>query len=511
MAGERILIVEDEGVAALSLEAKLRDLGYEPAGIAFSAAEALRMSLELTPDLILMDIKLSGEEDGIDAALRIRQRAEIPIIYVTAFSDDLTLARAKNTSPFGYLVKPLREELIKCTVEMALEKYRLERQLKHSEARFRAVFAHASAGMAILDARRRVVLANPCFGALLDRDPGELLGQNFQSMFSSPLPHSLETDEGLFEISTQRLGGDMAWYRVQHTKILDADGTEQITICMQDVSERKRSEAQLIEAKVAAEEQSSVKSEWIAHLSHELRAPLSTMIGYADLLTRTKIEDDKLKYIDRIRRCGRNLIELTNEVLDFSQFEAGQAKLTSARFDLLAEVREVVALLEIQAKAKGLELIQESGTIGSIFVQSDPLRVRQILINLVGNAIKFTERGKIGVEVRLLPDQTVIVRISDTGCGIAREDQKDLFRPFMRFVPGDKSQFPGTGLGLSLSRKLAQALGGSLLLEHSEIQVGSSFVFSLPIVRTPLDIQKLPNEVPVGIPRSSAVQNVSET
>lgn len=235
-----------------------------------------------------------------------------------------------------------------------------------------------------------------------------------------------------------------------------------------------------------ASEASQAKSAFIANISHEIRTPLGVMLGFADLaLDRPELSDETAEYISAIRRNGQLVTDILGEVLDLSKIEASRMEIEEIHFPLLPMLNEVILFLGLQAKDKGLQLcLERSGPLPAM-VKTDPTRLRQILMNLIGNAVKFTEKGHVTLGVRMLspPRAGTPVRleftVSDTGIGIPPKLKEKLFQPYTQLEVSTCRRFGGTGLGLTLSKQLVHALGGNLYLQQSEEGKGSTFVFEV--------------------------------
>lgn len=240
-------------------------------------------------------------------------------------------------------------------------------------------------------------------------------------------------------------------------------------------------EAELRKAVDEANLASKTKDDLLANVTHELRSPLGAILGYAELLKSSEISaGEKYDYLQSVIRNGRHLLDIVNDILDLSKVEAGQLNIEKVTFSLHLELLNIVASYKKQAARKGLKI-----NLGYEFpipecITSDPVRVRQILINLVSNAIKFSSGpdGEITLGVAA-SDHQLVIRVKDTGIGMSEAQQKRLFQPFVQADSSVSRKFGGTGLGLSLSRKLARALGGDLRIEKSEPGFGSIFRLTL--------------------------------
>ena len=246
-----------------------------------------------------------------------------------------------------------------------------------------------------------------------------------------------------------------------------------------DITEERRIARSLSEAKRAAEEASLAKSDFLANMSHEIRTPLTAILGYGELLTTHTTDPDNLACIDAIRRNGKHLVEIINDILDLSKIEAGMLRTEFVRISPGGVLRDVVDSLRVRAAEKGLTLdLSYDGPVPAT-IESDPTRMRQILLNLLSNAIKFTEQGGVRVVARLLGEQRLFeVEVTDTGIGISPQQQQALFAPFTQADGSITRRYGGTGLGLAISKRLVELLGGTISVKSVEGQ-GSTFLFTL--------------------------------
>ncbi len=238
---------------------------------------------------------------------------------------------------------------------------------------------------------------------------------------------------------------------------------------------------ELKKAQAASEAANSAKTRFLANMSHEIRTPLAAILGYSDLLS-AKISADKdaNSYIERITRNSNQLGRLIDELLDLSKIEADKLEIDISTVDIDAIIEDVKSAMVLRAEDKGLELSFVWTTAKPTKVITDPVRLSQILINVVGNAVKFTERGSVRVELSSSSEQ-LCVRIADTGIGLTEEQQKKIFEPFMQADASVTRRYGGTGLGLALSKRLCRLLGGDLLLEASAPEKGTSFIATVAI------------------------------
>ncbi|MDJ0659337.1 MAG: ATP-binding protein [Crocosphaera sp.] len=296
--------------------------------------------------------------------------------------------------------------------------------------------------------------------------------------------HQGESSETEYRIIDKN--NNLHWLRVCSFPVRnEEDKIYRIATLYEDITARKEAEIELIKAKKAADLANQAKSEFLTNISHEIRTPMNSILGFCELL-QLHLENPRFsKYVDAISTSGNTLLSLINDLLDLAKIEAGKLELTYKAVDLEEIIQEVIQIFSYQASQKELYILTEISEKIPKKINFDPLRLRQILFNLLGNAIKFTEQGYIQITVmidNLQEEQcTVILKVKDTGIGIKDTEKEKIFQKFMQSEGQDISRYGGTGLGLSITRKLTHLLGGKITLE-SQWQKGTTFQLTFPDV-----------------------------
>ena len=364
--------------------------------------------------------------------------------------------------------------------------------------RVRSALDTLAGGLLVLDHKEQIVLANKAFAALLQKSPDDLLGHRAGDLpwiapdgggvAKSERPWIQALAQGTVQanriLRLKLADRDRLTFSINCSPVLGAGGKfAGVLVSFDDVTQLEKKEIELRRSKEEAETANQAKSVFLANMSHEIRTPMTAILGFTEILKRGYDRDkkDSLRYLDTIHSSGHNLLELINDILDLSKVESGRLEIEKVRTEPHLIINDVLQVLNIKAKEKGLALRFEArGTLPQQ-ITTDPSRLRQIILNLVGNAIKFTEEGEVRVGCRLdssAGDPRLVIEVVDTGVGIAPEKIDAIFDPFTQADASVTRHFGGTGLGLSISRKFARALGGDITVKSIPGQ-GSIFRVTL--------------------------------
>ncbi|QJB58040.1 hybrid sensor histidine kinase/response regulator [Pseudodesulfovibrio sp. zrk46] len=376
MGMEKILVVEDDALARLDIQSALERAGYVIAGMAASGEEAIMQANELAPDLVLMDIRLEGAMDGVEAAGEIGRRFDIPIIFLTVYADDETLHWAKISGPYGYLLKPVDHTELKSAIEVGLYKHQMERELR--------------------------------------------------------------------------------------------------------------------QAKREAETASRAKTAFLATISHELRTPMNGVLGMTELLLLSDLENPYRENVQLIKESAMSLLSVLNQIIDYSKLETSTLKLREVDFRFEDLVTGLLSQYEKAAQLKGVKLEYSVSPDMPAWLRGDSGKMRQVLGNLVNNAVKFTRSGQVMVDVTPTNNDSaakgdesysVQVIVQDTGIGIPPEKLDKMFDSFTLNEDHLSHTSGGLGLGLAIVNRLVNLLGGNINCSSQE-GVGSIFSFVVPLKRS---------------------------
>lgn len=542
----KILLVDDLPENLFALEVILSNENYLCVK-ANSGNEALKILLHQQDfAIILIDVQMPMM-DGFETVELIRQidkLKHVPIIFLTASMDNsLQIFKGYQAGAVDYMIKPLSPEILKAKVAVFVDLHTKNQELLVQAEQLKKLNTDLTAqkllseySLSLIEASHDPLFAISPEGKITDMNNAsekvtgiarpKLIGTDFFDYFTEP-QKAREVYQKVFEkgfvadsplILRHKNGKEIdvlfngAVYKDDKGNVLGA------AIVARDVTNQKRIETELIEAKIFAElateiaedakinaENATViaenavkaKQQFLSNMSHEIRTPMNAIIGFTKVILRTELTDKQKEYLNAIKISGDALIVLINDILDLAKVDAGKMTFEKTPFKMKSSITAMLHLFENKIQEKNLKLFKEYDSKIPFVLVGDPIRLHQIILNLVSNAIKFTFKGKITVSVDLLheDDDKVILKfaVTDTGIGISEEKIGTIFENFQQATSGTSRLYGGTGLGLAIVKQLIEPQGGSIRV-NSIIHEGSTFSFTLPFQKTDVDIE-LENEL----------------
>lgn len=511
---KKILVVDDTEATRYAISRTLAKDGYEIVEAA-NGRDALRLVQSEQPDLVTLDIHLP-DILGFEVCRQIKANpatAHIPVLQVSAsYITSKDRIHGLEGGADSYLTHPFEPPVLIATVRALLRSRELHEELRLTEERFRVALKNAPIMIYTCDANgvytwvynahapyaSEAFIGKTDYDILLPADAKKLMDLK-QETLSNGVGQRHVVDLTIAD-------GQLRWYDITLEPLSNSAGLQEgLTVACIDITERMRAEREQREATLEAELANEAKSRFLSNMSHEIRTPLGVIQGFADLALRPSLSEKELhEYLFTIRRNAQNLTQLIGDILDLSKIEAGKIEIERRAFSLNELLQDIMASLGLTAQEKGLRLELTVDADTPAFIVSDSVRVRQVLINLLSNAIKFTDSGAVKLKVAAVPqkDQRVEIRINveDSGIGITAEQRDRLFNSFTQADSSTTRKFGGTGLGLSLSRRLSQLLDGDVKLVRSEQGRGSEFLFRFKATVAPsagLSGPQIPHDKPV--------------
>lgn len=522
----KVLIVDDLPANRLAMRKLLNRLNCEVVE-AGSGNEALTCCINQDFAMVLLDVNMP-EMDGYEVARLLKDEPttqHIPVIFVTAAHEDMEhQLRGYRTGAVDYIQKPVDDLILLSKARVFIDlynnrqwaRYELERSealrqtSAENEARFRQALMDAPIPIMLYADDGKIILLSHVWTELTGYTLNNMstvvdwfskkltLSEGIQETVDQPVIASDSLNFEEFQFLTQD-GQCLIWIIHQSSLAPLTDGRQLTVLMAIDVTERKQNEialkqyqdhleeeiqqrtADLVLARNAAEAANKAKSVFLANMSHELRTPLNAILGFSSMILKdAQLPENQLRNLEIINRSGEHLLSLINDVLEMAKIEAGRIQLEEAQFDLGSMIRDVADMMSVRAQDKGLALLIDQSSEFPRFIVGDEARLRQILINLIGNALKFTQQG--GVTLRLGikqdPNAQLLIEVEDSGFGISPENQRHIFEPFVQL--GEQGDGKGTGLGLTITRQFVRLMGGHISLE-STLGKGSLFRIDLPL------------------------------
>lgn len=504
----RIMVVEDEGIVAMDIQTSLESLGYAAPDLALSGEEAVELAAVVKPDLILMDIRLGDGMDGIDTAMLIGDALDVPIVYLTAYTDEQSLDRAKMTQPFGYLVKPFAQKELQTTIEMALHKHSMDRQLREREQWLEATLRSIGDGVIATSPEGRIRFMNPAAQDMtgwleedaLDRDLERVLP--LQDAKGGELPvhpgrEALATGRPIHEsgeLSLVSRTGRTHQLEDSAAPIQTLRGSlEGMVMVLRDASRRKAAEKihRLEEDRYSQIQKMDAMGRFAGGIAHDFNNHLSVIMGVSEMLASDLEEEPERKgMLEEIRKACRSSVGLTRQLQAFAR----KGNFTLRPMDLNEAVRDLEKLIRRVLGPEFTVRVDLAPRFESIL--ADQACLEQVIMNLALNARDSMPRGgtvSISTSLEILSDPTLpfvfplvpghyaLLKVADTGYGVPPEVRPHLFEPFFTYKVGSR----GAGLGLAMVYGMTKHLRGNLQI-YSEPGLGSAFSVYFPVPGSPI-------------------------
>jgi PAS domain S-box-containing protein len=492
-----ILFVEDDKVDQMAFERFVRQHGFSYRYILCDSISASEKSLsENTFDVAVVDYLIT---DGTGLEL-VEKLKDIPVIFVTGQGDQNIAVQAMKAGVYDYLVKDQNRnylEMLPITIDNAInhkkDRDKLAAVEKEVEKLMWAV-SKTDNSLVIATEDGKIEWVNEGFERLTGYILAEIIGSfgdtvvkdnlsglNPASEYFKEMMSTLKSVS--YESKNYSKTGNEYWVFTTITPILDADGSiKKIIAVDSEITARKIAEFQMMEAKQEALKLAKIKEEFLANMSHEIRTPMNAIVGMAQLISETELNEKQKKYIDSIRFASDNLLALINDVLDLSKLEAEKIDFEKIPFSIKEVIEKLVEIMRHKIDEKGLsiELIVDA-KLPEVLI-GDPFRLNQIIMNLLSNSVKFTKKGGIKIELTIEneteKDVNIRFDVTDTGIGISKENITKVFEHFTQAESEITRKYGGTGLGLTIVKKLVESQNGAINVE-SELGKGTRFYFTV--------------------------------
>lgn len=490
----KILIIDDIKENLVTLEMNMRSLNVEIIS-AQSGKEALIQIKQHDFAVMIVDIQMP-EMNGFQTAERIRQgrrNRHTPIIFLTAvFHDQNSIYQGYRSGAVDYITKPFNREILLSKVKVFIDLDRIKSDLSASKKQFQSIVQDQTDLICRTDNNLSIQFANRALLVALAKTFESINGKDFLNWVSA-------TDQARLKSAIHTLTPTNAVVKIHHT--LNASKTRQVNVStifraifdndyelmgyqmvMRDMTVEIKSQEDLLDARKKAEDALKMRSQFIANISHEIRTPMNSIVGMIDILFDSDLDEDQHENIEVIKFSTDKLLNLLNDIIDFSKIESNQINLVQDWFILAELAQKTIKLLELEAKKKNNKLKFFLDPAIPKEIKGDHLRLGQILINLLNNALKFTKNGNVElrVEMKSLAKGKVTLRFTvlDNGVGIPGNDLKNIFEVFDQGDPEITRKYGGSGLGLAISKSLCEKMGGTLKVS-SKVGEGTNFNFSL--------------------------------
>lgn len=421
-----------------------------------------------------------------------------------------------NEFPIEISIIPVKqgESIFFCAfIQDISKRKKAENNLKFQEEKYRNIIANMNLGLIEVDNDEIIQFANQSFSdisgyeinELIGKKPSEvfIFGENFEVMQSKKMVRKLGVSD-VYQIPVKNKRGELKWWAISGAPNFDDQGNLVGTIGIHlDITDQKQLEIDLENEKIKAEEASKAKEAFLANMSHEIRTPLNAIIGFLRELKKQELTDLQKKYIENSSIASKHLLAIINNILDISKIEAGEMSLNDEDFILENSIKNVVTVLQPKAEQKNIDLIVSYDSTISKVLKGDPLRIEQILFNLVGNSLKFTHKGKINVNCSLISknstSEEIAISILDTGIGMNKKFMETIFKKFSQEDKKITRKFGGTGLGMAITKELVNLMSGRIEVQSKKNSGTKIYIYlkfqkgNKENIKTPLSNKELTN------------------
>jgi PAS domain S-box-containing protein len=495
MTPARIMIVEDDRIVARDLREQLARTGHSVSGITSRGEAAVELVISTQPDLVLMDIRLEGEIDGIEAAKQIRTRCHIPVVFLTAYADDETVRRASQAEPFGYLLKPFEDLQLRTVIEMALYKHRADRKLRESERRYEATLSSIGDGVIATDERGRVSFINPAAEAMTGWAKEDAIGMPLASIYrvmdvnrrpaqqtsiARALASSLSCKTADQAILISRNGQEFPIDEKCAPIVGDAGSVSGAVLVFSDTSDRRKAAntLQAAQANLARMSRVTTMGQLTASIAHEVNQPLMAVVMNAEACL--KWMDGAHKDLGEAKAAAIRAISEGHRAAKIIERIRAIARNTPVAFetlDLNEMIEGILAVVQLEFRHQEIAIDIDLQPAPLLAV-GDRIQLQQVMLNLLSNAADAINAADSGDRRALVkswrePSGEVRVTVEDSGIGIAPDVAGQIFDPFFT------TKQSGIGMGLSICRAIIEAHGGELRVE-ARAPHGTRCLFSLP-------------------------------
>lgn len=502
----QLLIVDDEPDIVNFLHEMLLDKSYQT-NTALNGEEALSFLARQPTDILITDIRMPGM-DGLELMIQAKEsQPDLSCMIITGHGDMDTAVQAVKLGAVDFFTKPIDFTELETAVGNEMNRLVMLQEIRRQQQKITAfnhklgreirknqVILHAAGqGIVGLDEKGEITFINPAALKILGWERNELIACMFENLVGMDSAEDFAclqaspSHRSRFFCQTFFKHKDGTVFPVEYVKSLIVDdNSEGSVLVFEDITDRQAQQEKLAQAKIEAEEANRAKSQFLARMSHEIRTPMNGILGISELLLADNLNTRQKQLCETMLQSGRSLLQLINDVLDVSKIESGKLELANEVFDLEQAVEHSLEIVAEAAAKKGLGLAYRIDAGVVRLLVGDSHKLKQILVNILANAVKFTEQGEVTVRVRAherYPDRDMLhFEVKDTGIGIPEEAQEHIFDSFTQADVSTSSRFGGTGLGLTIVQHLAAMMGGDCGLSSSQGN-GSAFWFTASFSR----------------------------